>query len=193
MPNWVYNNITITGDTDKVNTLRDYLAREQEIDGKIIHSDFSFWSIFAPTNLEAYHEVVGTNGRESNDPEGWYGWNCANWGTKWDTGDVEFSQNTLEELSVIAYGFETAWSHPEPIMDWLLEYCQMNNIGLYWHFEEEQGWGGTMSYDRLSGATLTTSWDIPESHAEWEGLGKECVCSWHGESVYGDCPETVEV
>jgi len=192
MPNWVYNNITITGDTDKVNTLRDYLAREEEIDGKIIHSDFSFWSIVAPTNLEAYHEVVGTNGRESNDPESWYGWNCANWGTKWDAGDVEFSEEELEgSLSKITYSFETAWSHPEPIMEWFLNYCEVNNLNLVWSFEEEQGWGGIMKC--LNGVVSFDSWDIPDSHEEWESRGKECACVWMEEKVYTDCPEEVEV
>ena len=91
----------------------------------------------------------------------------------------------LEGLSEITYGFETAWTHPEPIMDWLLNYCKVNHLNLVWSYEEEQGWGGFVEY--LNGVLRDDFWDIPESHAEWESRGKECVCSWHEENVFPDC------
>jgi hypothetical protein len=50
-------------------------------------------------------------------PEGvvcWYEWNIQNWGTKWNAYETE--RRSATELK-----FETAWSHPVPIMEALAE------------------------------------------------------------------------
>jgi len=191
MPNWVYNSIDITGDKTKVIALRDKLGATHEYGGKPYTDPFSFWNIIAPTNLEAYYQTVGSDdGRTMDDKLGWYGWNGENWGTKWNSAETTLEEEELGETEYeLNYHFETAWSHPEPIMEWLLEHCQINNLSLYWHFEEEQGWGGTISHNNLSGATLTTSWDIPTSHADMDALGKDCVCTNYEEEVwFPDCP-----
>jgi hypothetical protein len=40
----------------------------------------------------------------------WYDWNCVHWGTKWDAAYGHLT----ETKSSLVYGFETAWSPPEP-------------------------------------------------------------------------------
>jgi hypothetical protein len=40
----------------------------------------------------------------------WYDWNCANWGTKWNAYDCNRIAQSLVE-------FDTAWSHPRPVID----------------------------------------------------------------------------
>lgn len=51
--------------------------------------------------LQAYRECGSLN---------WYGWNCDNWGTKWNAYDVEvISDETIK--------FETAWSAPRPVIN----------------------------------------------------------------------------
>jgi hypothetical protein len=40
----------------------------------------------------------------------WYGWNCDNWGTKWDCSDSHYT----EEDKILQ--FQTAWACPEKII-----------------------------------------------------------------------------
>lgn len=39
----------------------------------------------------------------------WYGWSVKNWGTKWNAYEVTISNGAVT--------FETAWSHPEPVIE----------------------------------------------------------------------------
>jgi hypothetical protein len=45
----------------------------------------------------------------------WYGWSCANWGTKWDACDAEFSPKPEHGGKVL--WFRTAWARPYPVME----------------------------------------------------------------------------
>lgn len=55
-------------------------------------------------------EVGGCSGEH---PEGvicWHSWNTKNWGTKWDGYGLEIvSENEIR--------FDTAWSHPQPVIE----------------------------------------------------------------------------
>ena len=46
--------------------------------------------------------------------DSWYEWNIANWGTKWDAGDVTMKRVDEETLTAT---FQTAWSPPVPIFE----------------------------------------------------------------------------
>jgi hypothetical protein len=61
----------------------------------------------------------GCDGKHPHPKEGggfyehcWYNWNTANWGTKWGAYDTEV---TIEP-DVAVVQFDTAWSHPFPVM-----------------------------------------------------------------------------
>ncbi len=41
----------------------------------------------------------------------WYEWSLENWGTKWNAYDISYSEEGF------CYEFETAWSHPFPIIE----------------------------------------------------------------------------
>lgn len=43
----------------------------------------------------------------------WYGWCNANWGVKWNAGEVRLK----ESKSSLKYTFETPWGPPTPILD----------------------------------------------------------------------------
>jgi hypothetical protein len=53
----------------------------------------------------------------SSQPDWWYNWNVANWGTKWNCGEVWHDRTTEEitEQGRTSYNFDTAWSPAEPI------------------------------------------------------------------------------
>ena len=44
--------------------------------------------------------------------DSWYDWNTSNWGTKWNSGDVQM--NRVDKRTLTAT-FDTAWAPPEPI------------------------------------------------------------------------------
>lgn len=87
---------------------------------------------------------------EGND---WYSWNVRNWGTKWDVAvndDDKYPDTVLHEHKSegedqwVVYGFQTAWSPPEPAMRKLS--ALVPNCVLTLSFEEETGWGGEWEF-----------------------------------------------
>ena len=67
--------------------------------------------------------------------DNWYDWAFKNWGTKWGCYDNEIDGETLR--------FSTAWGLFDiSILDKLAEDFPEFNL----HFEEEQGWGGSIEY-----------------------------------------------
>jgi hypothetical protein len=191
MPNWVYNSVSISGDVEVINALREQLSAPYEIRGEVVSSPFSFWNVVKPTNLEKYNGVVGTGGLSMNDPEGWYGWNCANWGCKWDASFDDKSDGyelVGESGASLQYHFDTAWSQPQPIIDWLAEYCRKNKLEMSWYYEEEQGWGGEVLMEE--GERWEREWDIPNSHEEYLNVNRDCICEWEEDEEiwFDDCP-----
>ena len=185
MPNWVENRITISGKPQVIYALRDFLRTEERADKSV----FDFSKIVSPKDKEAYKSGEGS--------DGWYSWNCRNWGTKWNScetlleeGVIALEKQTSEPLVVgLSYSFSTAWSPPEPIIGWLVEFAQKFQCEMTWYYEEEQGWGGEV-YVGSEGDTDTREWGIPSSHADHESLAKECVCCWSDDTDewYDDCP-----
>jgi len=56
-------------------------------------------------------------GEISSHPDWWYNWNVANWGTKWNCGEVW--NDRADDLATdgrTSYNFETAWSPAEPVV-----------------------------------------------------------------------------
>lgn len=47
-----------------------------------------------------------------DDPTAWRRWSIDNWGTKWNAYGQQAGQTTPGEIR-----FETAWSHPEPVIN----------------------------------------------------------------------------
>ncbi len=62
----------------------------------------------------------------------WYKWRCANWGTKWDAGDIDYNEETQE------LHFSTAWAPPEQIFAKIQDDFPDAKLSIY--SEEETGW-----------------------------------------------------
>jgi hypothetical protein len=198
MPNYVYNRLNITGSPEELAKFKQHIDTPPAYIEKAApegqkHDGFSFHSFLTPP-IDKYDEYMTTNGTGPNGPTGhtkfnWYNWNNEVWGTKWDAGDVEvWASNDGELIRSISINFQTAWSSPEPVYIAMAEQWPNLLIEIWW--EEEQCYGAEQV---LSGGTMTTTkvWDIPESHEDWENLGRvdECRCSWADTDEYfDDCP-----
>lgn len=61
---------------------------------------------------------IHNQAENSSHPDWWYNWNVANWGTKWNCGEVWHDRTTEEitEEGRTSYNFDTAWSPAEPVV-----------------------------------------------------------------------------
>lgn len=169
----------------------------------------SFWNFVAPTDEELpYYFGHKTKPEDEDDPNatleermakslkfegsGWYDWNIRNWGCKWDAGSDELDTD-LDEVKAgketsLTYRFETAWSPAEGAFRAMVE--QHPELSFEFYCEEEQGWG--VIYDGEAGElSVSKEWDIPQSHADYEALDKECWACGSGDEddLYDDCPD----
>ena len=204
MPNWVYNSVVVDGPARPVRALYEKISAPNDhgrsANPRAVAEDIplgrpdpqllSFWNIVAPDNLEEYFT-----------DDNWYDWNCANWGTKWDLAPSDFDDDDgyYEEESNgrLQLHFSTAWSPPSPILEWFSQYARENSCALQWHWEEEQGFGEEITID-ANGEAVSRSWDVPNSHADYVALGRQCPCADVYEDTdmnirYDDCPAPEEV
>lgn len=180
-------------------------------------SPMSFWNFVKPEDEELPY-YFGNKVKEEDKPDeslsheeqlaksltfsgsGWYDWNIRNWGCKWDASEEELDSDltTLKDTDSISYRFSTAWSPPEGVFRAMVE--QHPELDFDFSCEEEQGWG--MEWTSSDGGEegeersliLTKEWDIPNSHAEHEDLGRSCVCEYeeNSDEWYDDCPDKVK-
>ena len=145
MPNWCYNRVSVYGDSDTVDQIKEI---HDIFDN---HSD-PFNQIFP---IPDFKNIPNEKGelpvlrRELNKdgsvfyetydfPDGknddrWYHWNIQNWGTKWDiTADsVDMESYDSEQLEI---EFSTAWSPPEPICKKLRQ--MFPDLSFSWFYDE---------------------------------------------------------
>lgn len=87
MPNWCYNNVTVSYNKENESILREKLSEDKEL-----------FMQFVPRPPEY------------DEGERWYGWNCDNWGTKWDATPTEIEWDTDHDM--VSFKLETAWGPP---------------------------------------------------------------------------------
>ena len=145
MPNWVFSDLTITGEGAKKffeDSSQDYTIGYEGIESRPethampiyepSNDEFSFYALVRPeTEAEQLDYATG----------GWYDWNVKHWGTKWDAGDVEIYEVTDDKVTI---KFQTAWSPP---FEWLDKVTKMYpHLKFQFDYEEETGWGGSRTY-----------------------------------------------
>ena len=92
MPNWCWNNLTVTCTKEYVAELQDFVEKSTNIKDE----EFSF---------------EGTLPR--GDREDWYNWSLENWGCKWDACEPYINESDSQCFSV---SFDSAWAPPT---EWL--------------------------------------------------------------------------
>lgn len=147
MPNWCENTVLLQGTKELVDEVKRYVEDEE--------SAFCFDNIVpmpeglvgtrspAPNN-EIANELIRQYGHPS-----WYEWSVVNWGTKWDTTDVEVDEwelhnidgDPIDALGGVTYRFLTAWSPPIPVMQALSEKFPDVHIQLEYDEPGNDFWG----------------------------------------------------
>lgn len=96
MPNWCYNSVTLSHeDKSKIDELVSVLSND---------------------NSEVFMHL---RPRPADQEEGWYEWNCNNWGTKWDVSVHNWER---DGDNTILMNFDTAWSPPVALYEFLTEH-----------------------------------------------------------------------
>ena len=212
MPNWVYNSVSLSGNSDDIAKVKEQLNRAyerpydewdaetksfKEVIATFSNPVFSFWNIIAPTDLDTYRKQpdysIPLNQALRFESDDWYSWNIRNWGTKWDVAlfdDEKYPETELihEENEHIIYRLNTAWSPPIPALEKLSEQYPELTIDL--EYEEETGWGGEMVFkngkivSQLDYETRCRDCDALNTMEYCENdCGEICSsCKWLGEA-----------
>ena len=100
-------------------------------------------AMFGGSDVCPAHKV----GQISSQPDWWYNWNVANWGTKWNCGEVWHDRTTEEitEVGRTSYNFDTAWSPAEPVVAALAEQFPTLSI-THRYCEGGMGFAGEVEY-----------------------------------------------
>lgn len=183
MPNWVFNNLNVSGNKDKLEEFKNLMGKSLTIpyDDEPVTIEkpvFSFLNAFPPT-AEEYAGV------------GWYDWNIKTFGCKWDVYSKEISGSYLEEVDGdLMYSFESPWSPPTLGIQKLAQ--MFPELEFNFEYEEENGWGGEVVY-RNGKQSYFNEWDEPASHADFVAHPyRECYCQTQPEESefrFEDCPK----
>jgi hypothetical protein len=203
MPNWVFNSLSISDNQKDIAKLKIQLNQpferqhenwnpktgQMEVESYQYDNPlFSFWNIVRPDDMETYLKQPDRNipieeqlKFQGND---WYSWNVRNWGTKWDvavSNNNEYPETELveEKDDHLIYRFDTAWSPPIPAIHNLS--LQYPNLTFDLSYEEEQGWGGEITFkngevvDQKEYETMCRECDEINC-MEWDEETGETVC-----------------
>jgi len=222
MPNWVYNSMNVNGTKEDLIAFRDKARKPRpdgmnSEDGTLTYSegdqcDLSFWNFKEPEDKALYFGASDYKPEGYNDwsmeermahsmkftSDGWYDWNIREWGTKWDAGDVDLTDQTEEKSAYLNYSFQTAWSIPEPVFTAIVR--QHPELSFDFSSEEEQGWGAEFTSSDgddvgedgkpTKSLIMTREWDIPDCHQDYVDRDRDCWACESGDedNLYADCP-----
>jgi trehalose/maltose hydrolase-like predicted phosphorylase len=109
MPNWCENEVTFTGDAEKVQKIKDFVKGKER--------DFCFEKI-VPMPKEIKNTTASNPSKHTPEQskkliskygfDNWYDWCIENWDTKWNATDVEME----DDEDRVTYQFLTAWCPP---------------------------------------------------------------------------------
>jgi len=135
MPNWCNNRLTVSGETEQVAKVKSFFQSESPF--AEIYPEPKWSEIpLAESDQESlgrkrgeigelpeYVEMKSPNGQvihkgyefksTGSQDDRWYNWRNHHWDTKWDIGDIEFSD---DDDDYFICHFDTAWSPPEGII-----------------------------------------------------------------------------
>ena len=175
MPNWVYNQMTITGSKEDLDSIESLFAKtiqttqyneETKQDERVLEDVvFTYSALISHSDMgisdEEYYAVNGfVNGVQTgNTPGNWYYWNTNNWGVKWDA--VRPSRHRFSDTE-LSYEFESPWGPPREELWFTLCDLYGHRILIDYKYEEEQGWGG--SFTIMNGEIVSSDeWEMQDA------------------------------
>lgn len=172
MPNWCSNSVVITGKTEDIEKLENFL---DEKSGK------NWFDYFLPTpeelkDTEALSDPTEEKTAELIEKYGcgdWYSWNINNWGVKWncDVDQWDVSPTDVDGESLIEFVFDSPWAAPVELYEWIENNTELSVVAEF----HEEGMcfvgcyedGESESFDYTDMESLD---DIPEWLVENWGL-----------------------
>lgn len=171
MPNWCWNFLTIKGNKQKLNELKQFVKSKDRA--------FDFEKIISQKESEGYKifkkkweklsdkEKLKWKWDNSDDMNNFifnefgYNWNMENWGTKWNSCE----SSLIVRDNNLNYHFSTAWTPPTPVIEALIS--MFPELEFRMEFEE----GGVGFMGKITGK------DGQPRYEEWKANSYECdVC-----------------
>jgi hypothetical protein len=179
MPNWCFNNLTVSKHSESGRKLIDaFRDNHKNEEGEAFATPFE-------DLLPTPQELLDTEASHGNsNPETiakheankakyghahWYDWRLANWGTKWEACEVQIID---EDEDYAQIRFDTAWCSPENFLEW---YAKQNPdvVFLNQYDEEGESFEGYESNSPASGYRQE-SWEPTDNRIpEWCDLVDE--------------------
>lgn len=127
MPNWVKNNVIVTGKKEALEQFKEKHFKEECLDFETI----------IPMPDKIFRGDLGQEEKEKYGDNNWYDWSIQNWGTKWNAGEGYLSdvQRIHTNTYMLQFEFTTAWSVPEQIYRKLSELYP--DVGITVEFADE--------------------------------------------------------
>ena len=139
MPNWCRNRVSFYSD-NKQHIAKLWSIFESETPfNEIVPSPDWKTTPNDKGELPVKREMKNPDGRvvyttydfpDGTNDDRWYSWNLANWGCKWEVGEVECQG----EENILECEFETPWSPPEAIFYALRQ--MFEDVEISWFFDE---------------------------------------------------------
>lgn len=200
MPNWCFNSVVVSA--KKESELEEFLSfirqthfshhadfRTGEVEGE---TSGVFWNFKSPEDINAYYgktEVLADDEEDESidylraveQSKGWYNWNNANWGTKWDIAppaeeDIDISGDDESGCSFY-WNFNTAWAPAEEAYRLMAERFPNLTFG-YEITEEGNFFAGKLFYE--DGEIVDEIWRDTPTHQDYLDLDIPCAgCSFN--------------
>lgn len=130
MPNWCAANVELTATEKEIKRLKKAIK-----DGNKGGAQKGLLNALVP-------QPEFTDGQE------WYGWNTANWGTKWELAQVEITDESKTSLSL---NFDTAWGPAIQAFETWADGGEGEFTYTYKYFEPGMGFLGEATHDGTCG------------------------------------------
>lgn len=171
MPNYVENDLYITGAKEDVNALIQSIAGTEGrhlIDfNKIIPYPEAFRikdAEYERLGREKFHETYGRKAHDGYNSGG-HDWCCDNWGTKWNAA----SQCRRDYEDRVCITFQTAWDPPIPVIEALHKMHPECTLSLE-YFERGMGFCGGVRFLCKEDSCEEDGWEAGTRSHAWKSI-----------------------